>query len=90
MLEDRALNNKSANYGVGSIEKCAAFCDGFNYFGLENGNECRQRDPTYIFSGLIENRLLRKRNFERSSASRLPERVSIETGLGRERCADDM
>ena len=43
LLEDRTLNNKTANYGVGSIEKCSAFCTGFTYFGLENGNECGSR-----------------------------------------------
>jgi hypothetical protein len=40
ILADRALNNKSANYGVGSIEKCGTFCQGYQYFGLEDGNEC--------------------------------------------------
>jgi hypothetical protein len=40
LLADRALNGKSANYGVGSIELCGQFCQDFQYFGLENGNEC--------------------------------------------------
>jgi hypothetical protein len=61
VLQDRALNNKSANYGVGSIEKCAAFCDGFTYLGLENGNECKQwHVQMSSIPGLIGNRLLRK------------------------------
>lgn len=51
LLEQRALTNKSANYGVGSIEKCAAFCNGFSYFGLENGNECRQRNEQVSVQG---------------------------------------
>lgn len=40
LLADRALNAKSANVGVGSVEKCGQFCEGFTFFGLENGNEC--------------------------------------------------
>jgi hypothetical protein len=34
LLQDRALNNKSTNYGVGSIELCGQFCEGFQYFSL--------------------------------------------------------
>lgn len=49
LLADRALNNKSANYGVGSIELCGQFCQGFQYFGLENGNECRYFRDIQIF-----------------------------------------
>lgn len=41
LLEERALTAKTANRGVGSIEGCARFCEGFNFFGLENGNECK-------------------------------------------------
>jgi hypothetical protein len=48
LLADRALNNKSANYGVGSIEHCGQFCQGFQYFGLENGNECGYFRDTQI------------------------------------------
>lgn len=52
LLQDRALNKKSANYGVGSIELCAQFCDGFNFFGLENGNECGCSQGIYMFTVL--------------------------------------
>jgi hypothetical protein len=48
ILADRALNNKSANSGVGSVQLCGKFCDGFKYFGLENGNECGCFRDTYI------------------------------------------
>jgi len=48
ILADRALNNKSANYGVGSVQLCGKFCDGFKYFGLENGNEYGCIRDTYI------------------------------------------
>lgn len=43
LLSERALTNKSANTNVGSMEGCATFCEGFTYFGLENGNECTDR-----------------------------------------------
>lgn len=48
VLADRALNNKSLNALVGSVELCGKFCDGSKYFGLEKGNECGCFRDTYI------------------------------------------
>ncbi|KAK4983101.1 hypothetical protein LTR66_008958 [Elasticomyces elasticus] len=35
----RALNGNNTAFTARSIEECASFCTGFNYFGSENGGE---------------------------------------------------
>lgn len=58
-VDDRALKGNFSNVGTGSIELCAAFCQGYTFFGLENGNECGYQDSWIQLHRLIFQRLLR-------------------------------
>lgn len=61
-VDDRALKGNFSNVGTGSIELCAGFCQGYTFFGLENGNECWYQDIWTALNQLISQRLLRQSN----------------------------
>lgn len=45
----RALSDKSTVNSTMTSDTCGTFCSGYNYFGVEYGNECKYRRPG-IFS----------------------------------------
>lgn len=44
----RALNGASTAYGARDVEECSSHCDGYTYFGLEDGGECMYRHLTFL------------------------------------------